>query len=104
VIAYFSGNSFNGKVKEFEILNFNMVTSPKEVINFSRIIELIQGCWCTKIKKFKNLYQVIFSVDVLLYSYYNIITKGNICKDKHNFISNLKFKEITKISILLLRG
>lgn len=81
--------------KNFKIIEFNIIFylnyNEKEKI----LVKKIRKCWNVTIKKFKNLYKIIFNYVVLIFTFINNVKiKKNLYIEKDNRVVQKKIWEI----------
>lgn len=72
--------------KNFKIIEFSIIYYLNAYEKEKTLIKKIRQCWNTKIKKFKNLYKIIFNYVILIFAITNIVKFKKKCYIKKNNI------------------
>ena len=85
---------------------FNMMADLDEIKKKEILIGLIAGQWNSKVKRFVNIHEVMFSPQILIFAYANVLkAKGaNTQGGDKATLNGINLKKIQKISQALLTG
>lgn len=89
-----------------EANEFNIMADLDEIKRKEILIELIAGQWNDKVKRFVNIHEVMFSPQILIFAYADVLkAKGaNTQGGDKATLNGINLKKIQKISQALLTG
>jgi hypothetical protein len=92
-------------VSNFKANKFNMMVGLDEIERKKILISLISGKWDDKIKRFVNMYEIMFDPQVLIFGYEDVLkVKGVITLSSKVMLNGISLKRIIEIAQVLQKG
>jgi retron-type reverse transcriptase len=93
-------------VSDSEVNKFNIMIDLDEIRRKEILINLISGKWNDKVKRFVNIHEVMFSPQILIFAYADVLkAKGaNTQGGDKATLDGINLKRITEISQALMNG
>ena len=98
--------SADSYVSDLEVNEFNMITDLNEIERNKILINQISGKWDCKVKRFVNIHEVMFSPQMLIFAYADVLkaTGANTPGGEKTTLDGINLEKINKISQALLDG
>lgn len=98
--------SADSYVSDPEVNEFNMITDLNEIERSKILINQISGKWDCKVKRFVNIHEVMFSPQMLIFAYADVLkaTGANTPGGEKTTLDGINLEKINKISQALLDG
>ena len=93
-------------VSDPEANEFNMITDLNEIERNKILMNLISGKWDSKVKRFVNIHEVMFSPQMLIFAYADVLKANgaNTPGGEKTTLDGINLEKINKISQALLNG
>lgn len=98
--------SLKGTSSDLEANKFNMLTDLSDIERNKILINQISGKWDSKVKRFVNINEVMFSPQMLTFAYADVLKakRANTPGGNNTTLNGINLEKIGKISQALLSG